>query len=62
MKDIKIKATFTNSKKIIEFDLSSIVDLMGRQFAEDVSIAEEIGEEFDFLRSNFNNVILEIVT
>lgn len=62
MKDIKIKATFNNSKKVIEFDISTIVYSIGHQCAEDVSLAEEVGEDLAYLWENWDNVILELVT
>jgi len=61
MKDIKLKATFTNSNMIIEFELSTIVSNMGNQFAEDVPRVEEIGEDLAFLQFNWDNVILEVL-
>lgn len=61
MKDIKLKATFTNSQKVIEFELSMIVYMMGHQCAEDVSLAEEVGEDLAYLQDNWDSVILEVV-
>ena len=61
MKNINFKATFTNSEKIIEFDLTRIIYNMGNQCAEEVSPEEEIGEELAYLQDNWENVILEII-
>jgi len=61
MKNINIRATFTNSDRVIDFYLSDVVFNMGSQIAEDVSLAEQIGYDFAYLYDNWNNVILEII-
>lgn len=60
MKDIKIVATF-NSGREIEFELSSVVTCMGHQCAEDVSLAEEVGEEMAYLHDNFKDATFRIL-
>ena len=62
MKDIKLKATFTNSERIIEFEISDIISSMGSQGAGDYTLEEEVGEELSYLKYNWKNVILELVT
>jgi len=61
MTDIKIKATFKNSDKAIDFELSDIVFSMGSLCAEDVSLKEEIGEDLAYLQDNWDYVELQII-
>jgi len=61
MKDIKLKATFSDSENVIEFSISDLVRKMGGQGAGDWSLEEEVGKDFAYLSDNFENVILEVV-
>lgn len=61
MKDIKIKATFINSDRIIYFELSDVIYKMGKQCAEELDLEEEIGEDMAYLQQNWKNIILEII-
>ena len=61
MKDIKLKATFSDSENVIEFSISDLVRNMGSQGGGDWSLEEEVGKDFAYLSDNFENVILEVV-
>ncbi len=61
MVDLRLKATFCDSDKEIEFNLSDIICSMGTQCAEDVSLANEIGSELAFLAENIKKADFEII-